>query len=209
MDKTHQMSCNILTSKGRTPPGNIGFAASQMRHSVIFSVAFLLAIFISCNSTDQKSHVDTIPFPRIEYQSVKIFSVDRDKEQNGTLKPMTYLVGNEATGIIDSTGNPITKKIKTIVLSQSQIDNLSIILRPRPIKKNEKWTDGDCMPAYRDAIIFFDKNKKPVAWVNVCFTCERTMFVPTSQYMFGFDLDQHLELRQFFKNLGYVPEGRP
>jgi hypothetical protein len=168
-----------------------------------------MATFMSCNSTDQKSHSDTTPFPRIEYQSVKIISVDGNKEQDGILKPMTYLAGDEATGIIDSTGNPITKAIKSINLSQSQIDSLSIILRPRPLNKNEQWTDGDCIPAYRDAIVFFDKARKPVAWINICFTCERTMFVPKSEYMFGFDIDQHLELRQFFKTLGYIPEGRP
>lgn len=180
-----------------------------MRHSFIFSVGLLLAIFISCNSTSPKNYSDTTPFPRIEYQSVKIISVDRDKEQDSTLLPMTYLVGNGASGIIDSTGNSMTKKIKSITLSQLQIDSLSIILRPRPINKNEQWTDGDCIPTYRDAIIFFNKAKKPVAWINICFTCERTMFVPKSEYMFGFDLDQHLELRHFFKTLGYVPEGRP
>ena len=182
---------------------------AKMRHSIIYSVGLLFTIFISCNSTVQKKFSDTTPFPRIEYKLVRIISVDRDKEQDGTLKPMIYLEGHEATGIIDSTGNPITKKIKSITLSQPKIDSLLIVLRPRPKNKNEQWTDGDCIPAYRDAIVFYDKNSKPVAWINICFTCERTMFVPRSEYMFGFDLDQHLELRQFFKTLGYIPEGRP
>jgi hypothetical protein len=183
--------------------------------SQIFSLAagiyisLLVAVCIACNSPDIKDTSDEAPFPRMDYLTAKIISVDRDKVEDGILKRMRYLEGQGASGIIDSTGSPVTNKIKLISLTHSQIDSLSRILRPRPMKESEQWTDGDCTPQYRDAIVFFGENDKPVAWINICFTCERTMFVPRSEYMYGFDLDQHLELRSYFKTLGYVPEGRP
>lgn len=172
----------------------------------IFVLVFLPGYFVSCKSSRPKE--DHSPFPRLTYTMVKIISVDRDKEGDSTLKYMDYLEGNAASGLIDSTGKPVTNDINTIVLTQQQIDTLLKIFRPRPLRKTERWNDGDCIPSYRDAIIFYDNNK-PVAWANICFSCERTMFVPRSEYMSGFDLGQDLELREFFKKLGYIPEGRP
>ena len=168
---------------------------------------FVLAYLVSCNFSKTEEQTDPTPFPRLKYNAVKIISVDRNKEDDA-LKDMDYLEGYGATGIIDSTGKPISKNIKTIILTQVQTDTLSKIFRSRPLRKGEEWNDGDCIPSYRDAIIYYNNNK-PVAWANICFTCERTMFVPRSEYMSGFDLGQDLELREFFKKLGYRPEGRP
>lgn len=173
-----------------------------------FVIVFLAGYFVSCKSSKPEEKDDPTPFPRLTYTTVKIISAERDKEDDSALKHMDYLEGVGASGLVDSTGKPVSKYIKTTELTQQQIDTLSKIFRSRPLRKGEQWNDGDCIPAYRDAILYFNNNKC-VAWVNICFGCERTMFVPSSSYMSGFDLGQDLELREFFKKLGYIPEGRP
>jgi hypothetical protein len=185
----------------------------RMRASVYI---VFLSLFIACNPETKtvtkaaSAKDDNLPFPRLNYSSVSIFSVNRRAEKGDeVLKRLNYLEGYEAVGIIDSSGNPVHKKLMKIDLSKQQADELKGILGPSPEISDEPRSDGDCSPAYRDAIVFYDQHKKPLAWINICFTCERTMFVPRSSYMADFDKLYLMELKRFFSRLGYEPEGRP
>ncbi len=179
---------------------------------LIFSIS--VSLLISCDTQQTKVVVKEggkpMAFPSTDFDQVIIFSIDRYAEsEERLLGRMNYLTGHEAKGFVDSTGRLIHQQVNKILLSKRLIDSLSVIFREVPREKGDKTSYPDCIPVYRDAIIYY-KDEKPVAWVNICFSCEMTAFNPRNTYMYGFDNSvQNIELREFFKKLGYKPEGRP
>lgn len=172
----------------------------------------LLLLFSACKDAVPKNVAssDVHPFPRLPYTTVRILSLDRSWEGEQLLQHLSYLDGNEALGFIDSTGRSITRsRVDTVMLHANQIDALRHLFRP-VTPPAEPSAPSDCSPAYQDAIVFYNNRDQPVAWINICFSCEQTMFLPRSPYMDAFDAgEQNIELRNFFKSLGRVPEGQP
>ena len=52
-----------------------------------------------------------------------------------------------------------------------------------------------CVHKFRDAIVFYDKNDKPVDWINFCFECgESTIY---------FESENWDKIQQFFIDIGH------
>jgi len=139
------------------------------------------------------------PFPQVEYDEIKILSLDSayfDEGQNYFISSKLMVESKKSAGLtfLDSLGNPIHKKYHSRNLNDNQKKDLIGILKPT---KGDNELTTDCFYIYRDAIVFYLKNK-PIAFINVCFECEKTEFNPDSPYILDFDNMRFLALRKFF-----------
>jgi hypothetical protein len=72
--------------------------------------------------------------------------------------------------------------------------------KPRKLLPN-----SECIPNYRDVLVFFDGNK-PVAWVYICFECHQIQFSPKVKeqiYYYSMTWDK---LSDYFQTLGHDVE---
>lgn len=176
---------------------------------ILFFTLFSWACSNRSNDTNKVEDSSRVAFPTKPYNTVKIISLQDSSEFEKELKEMPYLDGDGAIGMIDSVGQPITNRIRTIELTRQEKDSLDYLFRPVESQYNYKVNDGDCSPIYQHAIVYFDQSGQVVGFVNICFMCDQTMFVPRSKDLIGFDRVRGSELRSFFRKLGYPIESRP
>jgi hypothetical protein len=147
--------------------------------------------------------VDTAVFPLAPYSSVQVVMLDRGWERMDGVRPMPYLNSYGAKGFIDSTGRPIHKHFRSVVLNQHQRKELEHLLRATPpLEDSNMGMECDCLPVYRDAILFKNARGKPVAWISICFFHEEVRFMPEAPLLRGFEFYRGGELRTFFEALG-------
>ncbi len=194
----------------------------------IFSILIIIS-FSQCHQEAEKSLIAPIDspvnpykFPGEKYTYVKTYSInrtwdvdslfgaclDRDmsKVRNDVLDDRLEhsedaLMGDFWIGersIYNSKG----KKAKTAQLikklTSEEIENFRKLM----IKDHDNMIlSSYCYHTYRDAIVFYNNNDKPVGWINFCFSCGDLN--SNWRKIYDYEQDSLLSIKQFFINLGH------
>jgi hypothetical protein len=166
----------------------------------------MITAMIAFGCENKSAHIS-----ELEPQSAVLYSTKGSGGGDRVLRHLDYLHGNEATGIIDSTGKCITNRITKIELKKSEISLLNDITTFAEEGIDEITSDGDCSPEYRDAVVYYDGKGKPIAWTNICMQCERMMRVNQQhdKRSLGMPGDSFDKLARFLKSKGLYNESRP
>lgn len=165
----------------------------------LFSIiASVTCLTVSC-STDSKSQLtqryffDSTAYPKQPFSDVALFVLESSQKteiytDSGTVydKNVVEYVGDAGYSFIDSVGEPKTPNIKSYQLDSSQILKLENFLVQQPCT-SDMVLDKNCAPVYKNVFVFYDKDKKAIAQLHVCFQCEMTTFKPYKEYMCDFD----------------------
>lgn len=110
------------------------------------------------------------------------------------LDDMNYLIRK------DGRFHPFSKRTHTFESDAIEVDRIKEILRTEIVKE----VHLTCVPAYRDAIVFYDKRDVIVATMNICLGCAYMKVEP-----FGYlsaDVSGYTMFREFFLELGHEVE---
>lgn len=147
-------------------------------------IGILLLIF-SCDRKDDNyedlllNNYTRVKFPKLEYDKVDYYVFDDRLTDLDSLR----LVSNYEYSFIDTLGNiynTIKPKYK-LSLTRDEINFLKESLRvytPKKAKKDTSNLATDCAVFYRDVLVWKDKNDKPIAAFEMCFTCGEYNFYP-------------------------------
>lgn len=162
---------------------------------------FFVFLLSSCEQGKLLSTID--PFPGIKFDKVKLISVSPsiyDSDVNFYQDNNLMFPTENGLYFIDSNHNPINNNYIEKILDSADLNDLDSILQPIP--KMDIAYAKTCLPIFRDAIIFYSK-EKPVAHIDICFTCYEVEFHPTTDYMTYFDaLGRVQKLRDLFAHNG-------
>ena len=113
-------------------------------------------------------------FPNFKYDHVALLSLDRNIEDTASYEfidevLMPYDEYGEQT-FVDSNGIPLHNHyIKTDISRDLEKEISRCLVTPGML---EGLYSYKCIPAYRDVIVYYDKNEKPIQWISVCFECK-------------------------------------
>ena len=150
----------------------------------LLCIGILLLIF-SCDRKDDNyedlllNNYTRVKFPKLEYDKVDYYVFDDRLTDLDSLR----LVSNYEYSFIDTLGNiynTIKPKYK-LSLTRGKINFLKESLRvytPKKAKKDTSTLATDCAVFYRDVLVWKDKNDKPIAAFEMCFTCGKYNFYP-------------------------------
>ena len=150
----------------------------------LLCIGILLLIF-SCDRKDDNyedlllNNYTRVKFPKLEYDKVDYYVFDDRLTDLDSLR----LVSNYEYSFIDTLGNiynTIKPKYK-LSLTRDEISFLKESLRvytPKKAKKDTSTLATDCAVFYRDVLVWKDKNDKPIAAFEMCFTCGKYNFYP-------------------------------
>jgi hypothetical protein len=168
-----------------------------------------LAIFFNFCSTKNpsgtsRSFIDSTSFPKANFYSVALLSLDSGVKTNiltdsGTFTDTSILEYVDRPGFtfINKNGEPKTSRVHVFLLDSVQIKRIQSFFKEQPCKES-LIMDKSCVPYFRNVFIFYDENKIPIAQVHICFNCEMTYLYPRKDYMC--DLDNKVDfnaLRNF------------
>lgn len=94
---------------------------------------------------------------------------------------------------------------ETITLNSQQIDSLYSILFNYKTKREGNVTTAMSCYVPRHSIIFYKKNK-PIAFIEICFECEKIKKSNVIPYYFDFCSDKWCMLQNYFKWIGITKE---
>jgi hypothetical protein len=125
-------------------------------------------------------------FPGVPFSKVKLLSlndslrsrVDKIYFDSG-IREKFMIPSNEYSGItfIDSNFKPIHSLYRETELDSAEI--MSLLELVKPINDTTCCTDFACFRVFRDAIVFYSLESKPLACIHVCFDCDTPMFNPS------------------------------
>jgi len=103
-------------------------------------------------------------------------------------------------GILDS-----STIIEKIILNETQTNELTNIIYNISYSKTapiHMIIGSKCIPAYRNAIIVFDKQKKIFDYMEICFECEQS-YSKSEKFTLGtYCTQKYIILKNFFKKSG-------
>ena len=161
-------------------------------------------------------YIETYSFQQGEeyVQNLKIFQTEHDRlkasKEHGTnlttdeeqrYEELHKLVGFTQY-LIDDQGrfHPSSKKTNTFQHDHPAVDRIIEILRTE-IKEVPMWM---CAPVYRDALVFYDSDRRIASVLNVCLSCqymETRMFAHINADYKTYDL-----FKRFFLDIGHNVE---
>lgn len=173
---------------------------------------------------------DSSMFPGEPYVKVVSYSSNRDTiakkrfydaiegykkyQKTDTLKAAKFLnIIDELDSIIHLWGIGIIENgvfsqnaEKVRELNQAEIDLVREFVTSPIEESNEP--DLNCLPKYRDALVFFDGQNSIVGTIDFCFACLSSQFSNNKYYHLTYS--QLLEIKRFFKEkLGHPVDFRP
>ncbi len=115
-------------------------------HSMKRAILFLLLSTLSAFADE--------PWPGVKFSEVRAYAWPDDKETEAVILPGTTL----KPGVLNKDGAPLTP---------AQVSRL------RSAVTGKQRSDGGAAGCYipHNAFVFYDADKKPVAFVEVCFMC--------------------------------------
>jgi hypothetical protein len=171
--------------------------------------SLIILLLSSCKDSSEKKEIfdSGNSYPRRKFSSVALLSVDsviRKIYSTRDLQNQNLLIQTgRGLGFIDTSGKPIHNHYIEKILDSNSVKELLEVFKLAFLSEGSEHLDKDCFPVYREAVIFYDFNKKPIAYVNVCFTCELTEFNPFINSINDFDNTNRWEaLRRLFDNNG-------
>lgn len=169
--------------------------------SVFASISFFAYNNLAASSSVIK--YNEASFHGFKYDHACILSISRkvidtasDEVQNRVLLPFSKTTGGKS--FINSKGKPIHKFYSKRLLTSKQIESLHNCFKST-VAENE--TMMPCIPIYRDAIIYYDKNNIPVGWISICFECQIIYFIPQNN---GISNGSIGCVRSLFNSLGLI-----
>jgi hypothetical protein len=100
----------------------------------------------------------------------------------------------------ESLGQPGSKRTGTFKNDHPTAERFIQILKTE-IEDSQAYL---CMPVYREALVFYDKNDKIISILNICLTC---LFVHADSYdRIKVDYKAYEWLRRLFQELGHEIE---
>ncbi|MFN6946308.1 MAG: hypothetical protein ACK4ND_15270 [Cytophagaceae bacterium] len=165
-----------------------------------YLLIFLLFLLIGCqeHSTDQDwvAQSDLFNFPGIPFSKAEAFSIQNREPKNHN-KFFLYDSYSEGFSFIDSSGHLIHDKVIKRSLDSNDIKILNEAIN-QPYRKSREV--GECIPTFREAIIFYNESNEPIAFMNICFECNVLIAKPKINCLL--DKNGVSQLKLLFNNLG-------
>lgn len=169
---------------------------------LVLSVIVLCTLLVACNNKRAVEKYNfTNAYPKTAFSSVKLFSLPRkiSPYYNGHSDTTTFIQDGYGDKFIDSAGKPVNNKYSAYELNNGQVNRLAYFFAEQPC--TEKWhMNKACSPVYRNALVFYNAEGKPVGIANICFDCELTAFANSPDYMCDFDNKINYNLLASFIN---------
>ncbi|WP_037574493.1 hypothetical protein [Sporocytophaga myxococcoides] len=148
-------------------------------------------------------------FEKQREQEIKILQKLRRRNKSLNFEELKQVKGLEelygtTQYLLDDKGNfhIFSEKIAAFSATDNEVINLVRILQTK-IREIPAWM---CAPIYRDAIVFYDKNKKIISALNVCLSCE---YIAINRHRnINADEETYKQLRQFFIDCGHKIEDK-
>lgn len=132
------------------------------RSAFLKSICAASAALTSCSTTPPPPSTGGKPWPPVTYKSVRAFVYDCEAEHNN----MSFFKkdGTMHQGVLNAPG---------VELSPAQVKRLLSAV-------STEVPPGKYKPCYvpHHAFVFYDAGGRPVAHLEVCFTCRRTIATP-------------------------------
>ena len=152
-----------------------------------FLIVFLC--FICCQGPDKKKNtvknvisnsIEETPFlSGNDFAYAVAYSVPFSQRTHFTqTQKLTYICGG--LSMFDTTGLLIYPK--SLQKKQQTKKDIQSINRFFNLPKHHTPADNSiAMPMFKEAIVYFTKDHKPVAWINICFGCRKMCFQPENE----------------------------
>jgi hypothetical protein len=129
----------------------------------------------------------------------KVFSKAYYIARNGTDKPIVKN-GKPTESVIEH--SKLT--LKEIIQFSECFDTTRVYEtldngKVRPMKPK---SESECIPTYRDALVFFNDNK-PIAYVWICFECDKIQLQPNFGKKIFYYKSTWDKLEKFFESIGH------
>ncbi len=142
-----------------------------------------------------------IDFPNFDYDHAALLSIDK-KILDTTSNESKYSVmlptngnGTNGASFLNDKGIPYHNYYSKKNITTEQEVMIHNCLSPMSIFGEKR---NDCLPIYRDIVVYYDKNDKPVGWMSVCFECGELYFSPENMGWSNSSIDC---LEDLFKTL--------
>lgn len=157
---------------------------------------FALMIFVSSCTNDTKMevtisateeqlvHSPSTYFPAVPYDSVALFSVNKEYYRSDDIEMLQQKVMTahytDGLSIIDSIGKPTSKYHIRYDLSNREKNNLrEALYLPANNGEIEKMM---CIPFYRDVFVFYRKQEQ-IAQAQICLQCKQVYLTPDTSFL--------------------------
>jgi hypothetical protein len=148
---------------------------------------------------EENRKLSQIEYDRLKIKKEKLDNLSTDEEErfvnlNGLLEFTQYLINDKGQF------HPSSKRTNTFSHNDPNIDRIKNILLTE-INDIPRWL---CSPVYRDALVFYNSDKKIVTTLNICLSCqymETKMFDHINGDYRTYDL-----FKRFFIDIGHEVE---
>ncbi|MDJ1492489.1 hypothetical protein QNI19_06075 [Cytophagaceae bacterium DM2B3-1] len=180
----------------------------------------LFLLFFSCqhkqdksDSTESLSQLTTHKasvFPKDDFAYAIIYSVPFNDRQ--------YFIDSHSLADECNAPSMISKEGKIIydkLLNNKRLteENLVYLDSLLKIPSRELKEDYACSPQYKDAIIYYNRDDKPIGWINVCFGCQHICFQPENatnrNLAYAIDYPTIDGIYSLFQQLGVIDKKIP
>lgn len=142
---------------------------------------------------------DTKEYFALQARKAKHVLTGEQEERYKLLKILNttqYLIG------ADGGFHPSSIKTHTFKRTENKVDELMGILSIEPVDV-PAWL---CAPVYRDAIVFYDSDRRIISTLNICLGCQ---YMGTRLFSeINADAKVYVLLKKFFAELGHEIEDR-
>jgi len=159
---------------------------------------FLIICFSQCQEVAEKSlimppgkPVNPYRFPGEKYAYVKTYSINRTWDLDSVFYEIVVNQADFSNDVLDDTEgfdedalmgdfwigersiyNSKGKGAKTAQLIKQLTNEEIMKFQKMMVEDNDNIRYGSyCYNKYRDAIVFYNEQDKPVGWINFCFNC--------------------------------------
>jgi hypothetical protein len=148
---------------------------------------------------EENKKISQAEYDRLKIKKDKYHFLSTDEEEK--LLALDGLLGS-AQYLINGKGqfHPSSKRTHTFLHSDPNVDRIKNILRIK-ITEIPRWL---CAPIYRDALVFYNRDKEMVATLNVCLSCQ---YMETKMFdHINADYETYDLFKRFFIDIGHEVE---
>ncbi len=180
-----------------------------MKRSFSLIGILLIVLVWGCDKKD-KNYDDLLlknytkaKFPELKYDKVEYYIFDDKAIELDSMRR----ISNYEYSFIDTLGNLYNgiKPKYNLILTKDEVSFLEkslLVYTPKKVAKDTTNVAFDCVIFYRDVLVWKDKNDKPIAAFEMCFTCGEYNFYPRISNELRIITQEKTHLGSFFYRAG-------
>ena len=121
-----------------------------------------------------------LSYPNFKINHAILYTLDGSLNRSNIANDSSELLlrtdnGTDGASFINNKGVPIHTHYRTRELSDKNLEDVNSCINQ--INLSEVMTT-ECIPVYRDVIVYYSQSNEPIAWLSLCFEC-RKMYLKT------------------------------